>query len=775
MMDGPSLTAKDIAGLKKVSERAIRKRSGKEQWLFKEISTNGGLQKRYYLNTLPDDIVLLYNKEQLKKQAANPEAGQLIPVSSSSRFLPSVRVSEVPEVVQSSIVLAQPQKQQALDKYDLLRLYKERINSAPYGQKTQARDSFINAYNSGLLYPKLFQVLGRVAWTTIEGWKLDVKSARNDCFVLADQRGAWRRGMTSIGPEHEKILLSCLLHPHNPRIAESIRFAREIMYDRGIENGYSEATYRRWITEWRDRNRHLWTFTREGEKKWNDLFALSGERDYDKINVGDVAIADGHVLNFDIINPWTGKPKRMVLILWYDMKSSFPLGWEIMPTENTQAIASALRWAIIRLGKIPGIAYIDNGKAFGSRFFEGKDLEQEGFSGLFERLGMDVIHAKPYKGQSKPIERFFGTFAELERWAPTFTGTSIEAKPPGMMRGEKLHTKLRGQMIGGGITLEVAHAAVAEWFDRYINRPQQAGHLKGVTPLEVLNEGKGPGVDREGLHDLMLAINIASIKRSAIKFNGRQYYHREFHGRTHKVQIRYDLQDPSYIRVYEQTGELICVANEYQKLHPAAAQLGTEEDKLVLKKHCAEHEWQKREASSFARQFLQDEFLPAHRKQMAQIGCETLPALPKNVKLLRPAIPAQIPEQLPEQTITSEEEWLKIQDEAMQIQVEIQDDKPVFDMDDLLRESNSNVMEEDAVALRARLEALDEPARYLAIMEMQVRGMMVPARWMDFVRYFTFTLEYLNNTDKYEEKVGILAVQWQSQDSDYNRTTGSNK
>jgi hypothetical protein len=59
-----------------------------------------------------------------------------------------------------------------------------------------------------------------------------------------------------------------------------------------------------------------------------------------------------------------------------------------MPTENTQAIAAALRWAIIRLGKIPKTAYIDNGKAFGAKFFEGKNLEMDGFNGLFDRLGM---------------------------------------------------------------------------------------------------------------------------------------------------------------------------------------------------------------------------------------------------------------------------------------------------------------------------------------------------------------------------------------------------
>jgi len=752
MKESISLTAKEIAKLKKVGEKAIRKQALKEQWSFEEKTSRTGPQKYYYIDSLPEDIIILYNKEQLA--ASSTYRGQL-----------AIRATEVPDIPHSHIVLAEYQKQHALYKYDLLKLYTERIKHAPYGQKVPARDSFIEAYNSGLLYPKLFEALGKMSWKTIEGWKLDLKSNKNDCFVLADQRGAWRRGMTSIGPEHEKILLACLLHPHNPRIAESIRFAREIMHERGIENGYSEATYRRWIKEWRERNNHIWTYTREGWKAWNDKCALSGERDYSMIEVGDVVVANGHTLNFDIINPWTGKPKRMTLLLWIDMKSSFPLGWEIMPSENTQAIAAALRWAIIRLGKIPKIAYLDNGKAFGARYFEGKNLDQEGFTCLFERLMMQVIHARPYRGQSKTIERVFGTFSELERWCPTFTGTSIDTKPPGMMRGEKLHRKIREQMVDGGISIESAHIAIANWFDRYIQRPQQDGHLKGITPLEVFEAGRGSGVDRDLLNDMMMAFDMKRIKRSSIKFNGHTYYHPDFHGRTHKVQIRYDFQDPSYIRVHELSGELICVADKYQELHPAAKYLGTEEDQQCLSDHCAEHKRQERAASSFANQFLKDEFLPAHRKQMAQIGCETLPGLPKNVKPLRPSIPVQIPEQLPEKTKMSDEEWQKFQDDAMQIPV-VYEEKPVLDIDALLREANSNIMEEDAVSLRYRLEKLDEPSRYLEIMEMKIRGRMVPNRWMDFVHYFTFTQEYLNNIEKYEEKVAMLAVQWQTQDDE---------
>lgn len=745
MSDEITLSAKQIADIKSVSVQAIHKRAAKERWPHVQTVGRGGAQRRYILSELPDDIRILYNKEQLTES---------IPAQ-----LPAVRQPSAIVRRQAPEVIAPAQRDKALARYDLLRLYTERIKSAPYGKKTVVRDDFMRAYNTGLLYPALFQTLGLVSWKTIEAWKLDCKSARNDAFVLVDNRGAWRRGATSIEPAHERILLQCLLHPHQPRIAEAIRTAREIMHARGIENGFSDATYRRWICEWRERNHHIWTYTREGWKAWNDTCALSGERDYDAIEVGDLVVADGHVLNFEIINPWTGKPKRMTLLQWIDMKSTYPLGWQIMPTENTQAIAAAMRWSILRLGKIPKLAYIDNGKAFGARFFEGRDLEHDHFSGLFERLGMQVIHARPYRGQSKTIERFFGTFSELERFAPTFTGTSIATKPPGMMRGEKLHRRLREQMIGGGITLEQAHIAIADWFDTYARRPQQDGHLKGIAPIEIFEAGRGPGVDRALLDDLMMSTEIKSIRRSAISFMGRQYYHRELHGRTHRVLIHYDFQDPSFIRVSELDGTPICTAEPYEKLHPAAGYLGTEEDVARLARHCEEHRHQEKEASALASRFLRDEVLPAHRAQMDRIGLGPQPVAAKQRPVLVTGTPAR--RAIPETTI-SDEQWQQIQADAENPDVYEITAETACDIEQAAAEAADNCIE-DGVALRARLESLSEPERYEALLEIEARGILLGDRWRDYMRYFEHTTLYLNDPEHYENLRGLLAVQWQTE------------
>ena len=184
----------------------------------------------------------------------------------------------------------------------------------------------------------------------------------------------------------------------------------------------------------------------------------------------------------------------MTLLLFFDGGSRYPLGWEVMATENVACISSAFRRACIRLGKFPRVVYLDNGKAFRARFFDGcKDFEQAGFLGLYRDLGCEVIHAWPYHGQSKPVERFFGTMHELEELTPSYTGWDIAHKPARLHRNEKLHRRLHEKLGRRPLTLEETYEWLAYWFELYASRPQATTHLRGRTPGEVFEEGRGAG------------------------------------------------------------------------------------------------------------------------------------------------------------------------------------------------------------------------------------------------------------------------------------------
>lgn len=68
------------------------------------------------------------------------------------------------------------------------------------------------------------------------------------------------------------------------------------------------------------------------------------------LKAGQVLVADGHTLNFQVINLFTGKPCIATLLGFLDWKSGGLVGYDIMIEECTQNIASALRNAILKNG-----------------------------------------------------------------------------------------------------------------------------------------------------------------------------------------------------------------------------------------------------------------------------------------------------------------------------------------------------------------------------------------------------------------------------------------
>ncbi|BBO74436.1 transposase [Desulfosarcina widdelii] len=698
-----AITAKEISGLLCVTVRAVNKRAQNEKWRYDLVSGRGGPAKHYRVDNLPEDIRLLYNKERVCN----------LPETSGSR-LPAVAPEKTPVPA-----MTEKQKEIFSAKTDLLLQYNRTLAAAGHGNKATARENFMLAYNGGLIFQQIYEIVGPVSWKTIEGWKRAVRSGGN----LADKRGKAHKGKTLITAQQATIILQVALHPNKLLIAEVIREAKKRMAGLGIDNGHSPNTYRRWIEKFRTHNYDIWCFQRHGKKYWNDNCCYSIERNPELINVGDVLVADGHKLNFEILNPWTGKPTRMQLITFFDMRSNMPCGWEIAPSENTAAISTALRRAILMLGKIPRVVYLDNGKAFKAKYFKGTaletDLEQAGLSGIYSDLGIQTIFAWAYHGQSKTVERFFGTMAEMERHSDTYSGTSIATKPPRMMRGEKLHRKVYEKIMDGKcMTIEMAHCMVANWMDEYARRPQERSkYLKGWAPVDLFEPGRGEGVDPMALTALMWARKDALIRASRISHMGRFYYHNDLYGRHHKVEIRYDLQDPSYIAVYED-GEFICIAYEQEKTHPAAKQLGTAEDVAQLEQQIAIKNHQYKLASGLSKMLLEKEVLPAHRQQLLREG-------------VTPTGPLKIDRETAPKQLTAAEEK-RIEQEAAEY-FESQEKEPV------------NVF--------ADLDRMDEPDRYEQLVRLDARGVMIPKQWMAFMRYFEQTPAYrsLEKNDYWEE------------------------
>ncbi|GAB6191121.1 Mu transposase C-terminal domain-containing protein [Desulfocastanea catecholica] len=714
------------------TERNIARKADRDRWSFYWETVRGGQRKMYRAYMLPDSI-----RNAILEQE---EINALVPVNNAANLPATMATS-------GNGTIGTAQEGKANLKASLVKLYMQALAAAEWGHKNQARDNFMSAYNSGASYPELYKTLGELSWKTVESWKNKLKKSCGNSLQLADRRGK-AKGSRSITPLQAKIILAFVRQPKGKSLPKSeiLRLSRTIMQSKGVDT-LSDATYRRFLDDWVAVNYDEWIWWREGDKGLNDKVLFWTERDYETIQVGDILVADGHVLNFLVLNPWTGKAQRMMLVLFFDMKSSMPCGWEIMPTESTASISAALRRSILRLGMVPKIVYLDNGRAFKGHYFTGTDFEQTELPGLYERLGIQLIVAKPYHGQSKTIERFFKTFGELERMSPSYIGTSIDAKPAHMNRGETLHRKINDKITGGEVpSLIDTHRAIAAWFDHYAARPQgPSSHLAGQCPQKLFDAGRGPGVDPLALRILMMKKEERKIYGRGVKVydKGEWYYHPALYGRNHKVNVRYDMQERDTVLIYDQrTDEFLCEAGRVDKVHPAARILGSETDIKLLENQLEMIGSLRKQTVSHARAMADEVVIPEAQRLIEDSGfmasgsqAAGCPQVAGN-KVRRLPAPQAAANRKP--VVMSAEEKAEIMREA--------------------EASQRHQRQMEAAQLAANLEEMSEADRYGKLLEMEMSGDALSVEWRRFMRVYEQLPEFARDKEYWDGQRAALAV-----------------
>jgi putative transposase len=280
-------------------------------------------------------------------------------------------------------------------------------------------------------------------------------------------------------------------------------------------------------------------------------------------------------------------------VLFLDMKSSMPLGFEIMPTENHICVASALRRSIMLLKFKPRILYFDNGRAFKNKIFNKQPVNTGELPGLFARLNIEVMNAESYHGQSKTIEPWWRNIAELERMMSSYSGINIDNKPAYLMRNEKLHKSVHERLTDGlAPSMEEVYQFFISFFRSWEQRPHQSGVYAGRTPAEIFNESmeivsaqpdfESRQIQPRELDLLMLNETMRTTQRERIRLFGREYEHPNLYGLRKKLVVKYDFLNHSEILVYTQDNELVCVAKRVDVVHPAARLIGSHNDVLKL-------------------------------------------------------------------------------------------------------------------------------------------------------------------------------------------------
>lgn len=549
------ISVKDLASIKGVTERAVRKAVNQNKYVTRMVDGTTGAKYEILVESLDYNLQNVINFEKTKNNFEN-------------KVEPSLqKITQYPTKA----------KQIALARYDLVNLWVDYIKNSPL-KKTESGKEFLEIYNKGEIYSALYKILGHVAVGTIYRWQKEIKNNNNFENLIPKYDYGEKEHSAKLTQNELIVFKSLLLSPNKVNIGKATRLTKHILSKRGLASPSSAQTFRRFANNYRNKHYDEWIFAREGQKALRDKVQPYITRDISKLEVGDVLVADGHRLAVQCRNPYTGKPCRPTLIGYLDWKSTALVGYEIMLEENTQAITSALRNSIINLGKIPKICYQDNGKAFKSKFFKG-NLQECGIQGLFDKLGIIPVFAQPYNARAKVIERFFRELQDgFERLMPSFVGANIMDKPAYLNRNEDFHKKVHNDFIP---TIEQLSMMLDYYMDYH--RSLECPNVKGKTIGEVFESGKGSGIDLEKLDDLMMSKEIKTINRNGIRFLNADYYNDCLYGLKKRVQIKYSLLNLTKIKVYTLNNEFICYADRVMPIHPMATYLGDVKDQEELK------------------------------------------------------------------------------------------------------------------------------------------------------------------------------------------------
>lgn len=350
------------------------------------------------------------------------------------------------------------------------------------------------------------------------------------------------------------------------------------------------------------------TYARYGRKAWEAGFMTKAIRKKpDAVNEG--WFGDHHQFDVFVLDE-RGKAVRPWLTAWYDIGSGMLVGWCISLNPNSGTITEALARAI---AKKPGSAvygapnwiYIDNGKDYRSKRFEGNmedeywrrrdpEMMQDMYlrltgASVMQALGIKVVHAKAYHGWAKPVERFFRTLEERYcRQLRGYCGGKPGDRPENFDRALK-HWTEQGELMTMD---EFVGVFQNEILPAYHNHPH--GGYGNETPAS--RYARLPKVRSEifswaVLDELRMGEAERVVTTQGIKFRGRIYWAAELlHRVGEHVVIKYSDCEMDSITVRDgRDSSYICDA----ELRESFRYVGEDKERVV--QHVAMQKQQEKE------------------------------------------------------------------------------------------------------------------------------------------------------------------------------------
>jgi hypothetical protein len=273
-------------------------------------------------------------------------------------------------------------------------------------------------------------------------------------------------------------------------------------------------------------------------REGNDAFVArcepAIERDFSTLASNELWCGDDHNFDVMVIDPNDStKFVRPWISGWEDIRSRKIVGFTIQAASPaTDTMLRAFCRGLKTHGRPAGVM-VDNGKTYDSRAAQGvskkerrqliraKRYDATQLGGAFGALQVSVRHVEKYHGQSKPIERAFGTIcARFSKTWDTYCGKDVLSKP------EDLQAHL-----------EAGHApTMAEFvaaFEAFVeNDYHQRGHvgdaMNGQRPAEVFEanlpeSGKDIVADEIAEFICMAPVGPVKVGKHGVCWNQMNY------------------------------------------------------------------------------------------------------------------------------------------------------------------------------------------------------------------------------------------------------------
>ncbi|PID65856.1 MAG: transposase [Gammaproteobacteria bacterium] len=315
-----------------------------------------------------------------------------------------------------------------------------------------------------------------------------------------------------------------------------------------------------------------------GRKTGAQLRALKTyvKRDWSTLQANDVWVGDGHSMKLKVKHPIHGQPFTPELTLVIDAASRFIVGWSLAFSENTIAVADALRCGMHNWG-IPAIYYSDNGGGQANKTIDAD------ITGIFDRLGVHHETGIPGNPQGRGIiERLNHTLAlRIARQFETYyggdadettvhkTNRAVKSYAKALNKGtaEEDMTDLalfgKGKLPTWDELLEQIRAGV-KWY----NEEHKHSAIGNVTPWSVYlhsrtvaDSGSIVSLTEAEARDMFRPQEVRTVRRGWLSYNNNDYWHADLENRDgEKVVIAIDIHDAGSVIVRDMDGNYICDA-----------------------------------------------------------------------------------------------------------------------------------------------------------------------------------------------------------------------